>query len=220
MPAFEQPRAPSQCSLILFLPRFPSSPTAFASPALQGTRTLPILLPEVRTGPKTVVPMTVQGFPPNASPDVSGWSVKKQISNHGLNAGACSRWYSHRLNSAFDLSPRTPIVSHLHAWEAKTKARKKSRKPRSPSLNRNPAADAKGSPQPRRNRALSTRPGVHQCKKPSLIGGLFCAIAGNLFFPGSQLAYISKPVSFSRSSQTMRKRAADRILSKDSSHLG
>ena len=42
----------------------------------------------------------------------------------------------------------TPFVAHLHPWEAKTKAGKKKRRPRNPSLNRNPAAGARVSYQP------------------------------------------------------------------------
>src|ERR1700730_13513280 len=44
-------------------------------------------------------------------------------------------------------------MSHLVAWEAKIKVRRKSRKRPNRSPNRNPAASAKGSRQPRRNRA-------------------------------------------------------------------
>jgi hypothetical protein len=47
------------------------------------------------------------------------------------------------------LSPRAPFVSHFYAWEAKTKARRKLRRLRSPNPNQSPAAGAKGSPQPR-----------------------------------------------------------------------
>jgi hypothetical protein len=47
----------------------------------------------------------------------------------------------------FALSPHAPFVSHWSAWEAKTKARRKLRRRRSPNPNRSPAVNAKGSPQ-------------------------------------------------------------------------
>jgi hypothetical protein len=57
------------------------------------------------------------------------------------------------------LSQSRSFVAHLHAWEAKTKAEKKSRRPPSPNPNRNPARDAKASRRPRRSRTVAASVG-------------------------------------------------------------
>jgi hypothetical protein len=100
-----------------------------------------------------------------------------------------------------------PFVAHFYSWEAKTKAEKKQRRHRNPSLNRNPAASAKGSSQPRRRsrapiNAHSRR--ATRCGKALPPGRAFFALASTK--SASRIAEFNPPpLEYPRSSQRLRR---------------